>query len=361
VQRALVAMSGGVDSSVAAALMKSAGYEVVGVTLRLWDTPDDGTVQGRCCAPEDVHDARRVADHLGIAHYAFDRRAEFLCRVVEPFVEDYLNGHTPSPCVTCNRTIKVQELVRLADRLSADIVATGHYARVIEEAGAPTLWRGVDLNKDQSYFLHMLGTEPLSRLTFPLGGYTKQQVRSLAQQWRLPGADKGESQELCFVHAGRYADFVAERAPDRIRPGVVIDPDGKEIGRHGGVHAFTIGQRHHLGVALGYRAYVVGIDSASATVRVGPRQMLLSSSAALDQLVLAPGTELPLRAEVAVRYRGRVYPATVKADPRAEASVEFDEPVAAVVPGQYAVFFRGERVLGGARIGQLIQSKGLVS
>ncbi|MBN1612249.1 MAG: tRNA 2-thiouridine(34) synthase MnmA [Polyangiaceae bacterium] len=353
-------MSGGVDSSVAAALLKAAGYEVVGATLRLWDTPDDGTVQGRCCAPEDVHDARRVADHLGIAHYAFDRRAEFRRLVVEPFVEDYLKGHTPSPCVTCNRTIKIRELLGLADRLSADVVATGHYARVVEEAGAPTLWRGVDRNKDQSYFLHMLGAESLSRLNFPLGGHSKQQVRSLARQWRLPGAGKGESQQLCFVQTARYADFVAEHAPDRIRPGLMTDPNGREVAKHAGVHAFTVGQRHNLGVALGYRAYVVGIDGASSTVRVGPRELLLCSSAELEELVLHSGTELPLRAEVAVRYRGRAYPATVKADSRAAAIVDFDEPVAAVVPGQYAVFYQDERVLGGARISRAVQCEGLL-
>jgi tRNA-specific 2-thiouridylase len=361
VQRVLVAMSGGVDSSVAAALLRAAGYEVVGVTLRLWDTPDDGTVQGRCCAPEDVHDARRVADHLGIAHYAFDRRREFRQYVVEPFVEDYLRGHTPSPCVTCNRTIKIRELMGLADRLSADLVATGHYARVISEAGVPSLWRGVDRNKDQSYFLHMLGTETLSRLHFPLGGHTKEQVRSLAQEWRLPGAHKGESQELCFVQTARYADFVQERAPDRIRPGPLTDPNGREIAQHAGLHAFTVGQRRALGVALGYRAYVVGIDSASATVRLGPRELLLCSGAELEQLVLQQGTELPLRAEIAVRYRGRAYPGTVTADSRAEAIVQFDEPVAAVVPGQYAVFYQGERVLGGARIGRALEREGRAS
>jgi tRNA-specific 2-thiouridylase len=360
-QRALVAMSGGVDSTVAAAMMKSAGYEVVGVTLRLWDTPDDGTVQGRCCAPEDVHDARHAANHLGIPHYAFDRRAEFRHKVVEPFVEAYLKGHTPSPCVTCNRTIKVRELVALADRLSAEVVATGHYARVIEERGAPRLWRGIDRTKDQSYFLHMLGGDTLERLVFPLGRHTKQHVRSLARQWRLPGAEKGESQELCFVQTARYADFVAQRAPDHIRPGPMIDPSGREVARHSGVHAFTVGQRHSLGVALGYRAYVVDIDSRSATVRVGPREQLLSSRAELDELTLASDAALPLRAQVAVRYRGSVHPATVKAGRCAHAMVEFDEPVVAVVPGQYAVFYRDDRVLGGGRICRVTQHEGVAS
>lgn len=350
-QRALVAMSGGVDSSVALALMKAAGYEVVGVTLRLWDTPE---TEARGCAV--AHDARQVADHIDIEHHVVDRRAEFQAQVVEPFVEAYLQGSTPNPCVACNPTLKFRELMVLAEQLSADVVATGHYARVVLEQGVPRLFRGVDRNKDQSYFLHRLGSDLLGRLVFPLGGHTKQHVRSLARQWCLPVADKEESQELCFVQTGRYADLVALCAPDRIRPGLMVDPSGKEVARHAGVHAFTVGQRHNLGVALGYRAYVVGIDSLSATVRVGPRELLLCSSAELDDVVLNDAV-LPLRADVAVRYRGRGCPATVRADPHVEAVVDFDEPVAAVVSGQYAVFYDGERVLGGGRIRRALPSE----
>jgi tRNA-specific 2-thiouridylase len=350
VERVLVAMSGGVDSSVVAGLAKEAGYDVVGVTLRLWDTPDDGSVHGRCCAPEDVHDARRVAAHLGIPHYAFDRRDRFVRHIVEPFVEAYLAGLTPSPCVTCNKTIKVRELLDLADKLNASRVATGHYARITTDSGEPRLWRGVDRSKDQSYFLHMLEPESLRRLVLPLGDRTKREVRELATVWGLPGARKGESQELCFVQASRYADFVASKARHRLRPGPVVDGTGRRVARHSGIHAFTVGQRKNLGIALGYKAYVTEIDPATATVRVGPRDHVLFRAADLRELVLAPDVELPRHAEVAVRYRGRPHRGWVTRCGPGQGTVAFSEPVAAVVAGQYAVLFDRDRVLGGGRI-----------
>ncbi|HYQ31092.1 MAG TPA: tRNA 2-thiouridine(34) synthase MnmA, partial [Polyangiaceae bacterium] len=221
-ERVLIAMSGGVDSSVAAARLCAQGYDVVGVTLHLWDYPDDGSVKSRCCAPEDVHDARRVADLLGIPHYAFDRRELFQREVVAPFVESYLEGETPSPCVRCNRGVKIRELFQLADRLSAARVATGHYARVLANGTNFELHRGRDHGKDQSYFLHMLGQDALSRLIFPLGDSDKPEIRAEALRLDLPGAQKGESQELCFVPTGRYDAFVAERAPERVRPGPIV-------------------------------------------------------------------------------------------------------------------------------------------
>src|SRR3954471_9666894 len=244
-------MSGGVDSSVAAARLQDPGYAVIGVPLHLWDYPDDGSVRGRCCAPEDQHDARRVADHLGIPHYTFDRRELFREHVIDPFLDAYLGGETPSPCVSCNRSVKLRELFPLAERLGAAFVATGHYARVVHEEGGARLYRGRDRGKDQSYFLHMLAREELARLLLPLGDATKEEVRAEALARRLPGATKGESQELCFVPAGRYDAFVAERAQGRLRPGPIVDPEGREVGAHGGVHAFTLGQRKGLGVALG--------------------------------------------------------------------------------------------------------------
>lgn len=348
-ERILVAMSGGVDSSVAAAELCALGYEVVGVTLHLWDYPDDGSVQGRCCAPEDIHDARRVCDRLGIAHYAFDRRELFEQTVVAPFVESYLDGATPSPCVRCNRGVKIKELLAIADRLGARRIATGHYARLREHAGCIELLRARDSNKDQSYFLHMLAPEVLRRLLFPLGEMTKQQVREAAQRWSLPGANKGESQELCFVPSGRYDAFVEQRAPDRVRPGPILDGQGREVGVHAGVHRFTVGQRRNLGVALGERAYVVGLDANAATVRLGERSQLLCSGARLDEVALAPDVELPARCQVAVRYRGRSHAAVLEAEAEG-VRVRFEEPVAAVVVGQYAVAYQGERVLGGGRI-----------
>ena len=348
-------MSGGVDSSVAAALLRDQGRDVVGVTLHLWDYPDDGSVRGRCCAPEDIHDARRVADALGIPHYAFDRRELFEREVVEPFVESYLSGVTPSPCVRCNKGIKMRELLHLADQLDADAVATGHYARIREIDGAPRLFRGLDEQKDQSYFLHMLLPASLARLEFPLGEMTKSDVRDYALRLGLPGAAKGESQELCFVPTGRYDDFVAKRAGERLQPGPILDDDGKEVGRHPGVHAFTIGQRRNLGVSAGRRLYVVGLDAASGSVRLGSKEELLSSGADLADVALADDVTLPRRCQARVRYRGTPVAAELfrveEGDGKAAAlRVCFDDPVQAVVPGQVAVFYDGDRVLGGATI-----------
>lgn len=343
-------MSGGVDSSVAAARLVAAGHEVVGVTLHLWDYPDDGTVRGRCCAPEDVHDARRVADVLGIPHYAFDRRQEFEREIVAPFVESYLAGETPSPCVRCNRSVKMKELFHLADELGAARVATGHYARIRREAGTPQLHRAVDASKDQSYFLHMLGKAELERLDFPLGDCEKSEVRSEALRLGLPGAGKGESQELCFVPTGRYDELVSARANDRVRPGPILDGSGRVVAQHEGIHRFTLGQRKNLGVALGERAFVVDIDAESATVQLGTTDQLFSDHAELDELSLAHAVELPLSAGVAVRYRGDAHPASITQSGPDRAEVVFDAPVRAVVPGQFAVFYAGERVLGGGRI-----------
>ncbi len=348
--RVVVAMSGGVDSSVAALRLRDAGHEVIGVTLHLWDYPDDDTVQGRCCAPEDIHDAQRVADVLGFPHYAFDRRALFRSSVVEPFVASYLVGETPSPCVHCNRSVKIAELIALADRLGASHVATGHYARVRIEDGQPRLYRGIDAQKDQSYFLHMLRPQSLARLMFPLGESTKAEVRQEALTRGIPGATKGESQELCFVPTGRYDSLIAQEAATRLRPGPIVDETGKVVGRHDGIHGFTIGQRRNLGVAVGTRAYVVGLDAETGTVRLGPREQLECSAATLTDSYLAPDVTLPRRAEVAVRYRSGAHAATLLADDTGAIQVHFERPVAAVVPGQYAVFYATDRVLGGGRI-----------
>ncbi len=348
-ERVLVAMSGGVDSSVAAARLCAQGFDVVGVTLHLWDYPDDGSVKSRCCAPEDVHDARRVADLLGIPHYAFDRRELFQREVVAPFVESYLGGETPSPCVRCNRGVKIKELFQLADRLSAAYVATGHYARVVQNGSLSELHRGRDHSKDQSYFLHMLGQAALRRLIFPLGESGKPEIRAEALRLNLPGAQKGESQELCFVPTGRYDAFVAERAEGRLRPGPILNEQGERVGEHEGVFRFTLGQRKNLGVALGQRAYVVGVDARNATVTLGSADSLYASSAELTEVALAQDLSLPLRCEAQVRYRGKPARAEVRRVGDA-VRVFFEEPERAVVPGQFAVFFAGERVLGGGMI-----------
>lgn len=343
-------MSGGVDSSVAAARLASEGWDVVGVTLHLWDYPDDGSVRGRCCAPEDIYDARRVADALGIAHYSFDRRELFEREVVTPFVEDYLRGATPSPCVRCNRGVKMKELLQLADSLDAAKVATGHYARVDHTGAVPRLLRARDLTKDQSYFLHMLGASTLGRLVFPLGESSKTEVREEAMRLGLPGAQKGESQELCFVPTGRYDDLVARRAGDRVRPGSIVDEQGRTVGSHEGLFRFTVGQRKNLGVAVGHRAYVVRLDPETDTVHLGTREDLSSPGAVLEDVVLADGVTLPLRASVVIRYHATPVPAKVVDAGPGRAEVRFDAAVTAVVPGQVAVLYDGNAVLGGGTI-----------
>lgn len=349
-KRVLIAMSGGVDSSVAAARLVSDGYDVIGVTLHLWDYPDDGSILGRCCAPEDIHDARRVADKLGIPHYTFDRRELFKRKVITPFVDAYLEGNTPSPCVQCNRTVKIHELLELAVDLGADCVATGHYARLDQKACPPQLLRASDSQKDQSYFLHMLSPQVLAQLIFPLGECTKSEVREQAVQLGLSGAEKSESQELCFVPKGRYDKFVDERADGRLRPGNIVNESGQTLGQHTGIHRFTIGQRRNLGVSVGKRTYVVGLDKNSQQVVLGDKEQLLSWGATLQTASLAPDVELPLRCSVAVRYRGKPMPAWVEQHGEQGLRIHFDEPIVAVVPGQVAVLYQQDRVLGGGTI-----------
>jgi tRNA-specific 2-thiouridylase len=352
-RRVLVAMSGGVDSSVAAARLNETD-EVVGVTLHLWDYPDDGPLggRGRCCAPEDQYDARRAAHALGFPHFTFDRRELFARTVVSPFVDAYVAGETPSPCTACNRGVKLAELFALADRLGASHVATGHYARIVrDETGAACLATGTDSTKDQSYFLYASPRSWLERLIFPLGESTKREVRAEAVRRNLPGAEKGESQELCFVggkpHA--HAAFVADRAAGRIRPGLIVDADGTTLGGHDGVHRFTVGQRKGLGVAAGRAVFVTRIDAESATVHVGDSAALGALGAELADVSLADGVSLPLRATVRVRYRHEGRAASIELQ-AGRARVAFEEPVQAVTPGQVAVFYDGERVLGGGRI-----------
>jgi len=350
--RVLVAMSGGVDSAVACARLVDAGYEAVGVTLHLWDYPAGASEKSRCCAPEDAHDARLVADFLGIPHYTFDRRELFASDVVEPFVAAYLEGTTPSPCVWCNRSVKMRELFGLAKRLGAAAVATGHYARIQrDDGGRARLFSGRDPKKDQSYFLHMLDADDLDRLVLPLAESQKAEVRAEALERGLPGADKGESQDLCFVPTGEHATFVEARAKVPVRPGPIVDEAGRVVGHHEGVHRFTVGQRRGLGVALGKPAFVTAIDATSNAVIVGQDAGALRAT--LVEGAWSDDVAFPLRADVKVRSQHRPQAATIE---RHEDSghtrylVTFDEPVRAVAPGQIAVAYQGERVLGGATI-----------
>jgi len=354
-ERIVVAMSGGVDSAVAAARLVDRGYDVIGVTLHLWDYPDDPNAKGahgRCCAPEDQYDAKRMADAIGFPHYTFDRRQLFLDTVVTPFVDAYVSGETPSPCTSCNRGVKMKELFAIADKLGARKVATGHYARIgYTENGTPRLLTGVDTTKDQSYFLYATPTEQLARLVFPLGESSKSEVRAEAIQRKLPGATKGESQELCFVGAGQhaYTSFVEERAKARVRPGMIVDDLGRPLGAHDGIHRFTVGQRKGIGVAIGKPAFVTRIDAETGTVHVGGEAQLTAESALLQDVHLAEGVELPLAARVRVRYRhDGVQGHIASAD--GATTLTFDGGVRAATRGQIAVFYDGDAVLGGGRI-----------
>jgi tRNA-specific 2-thiouridylase len=357
--RVLVAMSGGVDSSVAAALLREQGHEVVGVAMRLApDQPPSARLtqpRGTCCSHDDFEDARRVAERLNFPFYVIDLRAEFSARVIGNFVDEYLNGRTPNPCVMCNREIKFDRLWQRAAALEADFVATGHYARIEQdEAGRFHLLRARDQSKDQSYFLFILGQEEMARTLFPLGSLTKTEVRSLARKHGLANADKPESQEICFVPDGDYAAFVTQRAPlERIRPGSIRNSSGRELGRHTGVHQFTVGQRRGLRIASDAPLYVHKIDAKTGDVTVGRRDDmgsmgLIAGKVRLAHPDIAACGDIPIEAKI--RYRHPPLPATLRIIAESRAQIRFHNAGPAVTPGQACVFYRGDEVLGGGTI-----------
>jgi tRNA-specific 2-thiouridylase len=346
--KAVVAMSGGVDSSVAAALLVEQGYEVTGLFMRSGVEGEAGGVR-TCCSQADAEDARRVAEQIGARFYVLNF-ADAFERLIERFVAEYGRGRTPNPCIECNRDLKFGRLLDYAEGVGAEAVATGHYARVEQRADGPALLRGVDGGKDQSYVLFSIFYPRLNRVLLPLGGMTKGETRAAARARGLVVRDKPESQEICFV-PGDYLDLIRQRRPELLRAGPIVDETGREVGRHEGIAGFTIGQRRGVRVAFGEPRYVVRLDAATATVHVGRSEALLASGLAVEDvnwLVAAPPMG-EIEAEVQIRYRHAAAAATVRATAEG-AEVRFREPQRAVTPGQAAVFYAGERVLGGGWI-----------
>jgi len=343
--KALVAMSGGVDSSVAAALMKDAGHEVIGVTLKLWSGPNGEAPTAGCCTVSDAEDARRVAAELGIPYYVLDYTDDFRDGVVDRFVHDYASGQTPNPCIECNRTVKFDRLLNRLDEFACDVLVTGHHARVHDIDGVATLLRGTDPAKDQSYVLSMLTTAELSRVQLPVGELHKKEVRRIAASMGMRSAHKPESMDICFVGQGDYRGFLRHNAPEVFIPGKVVDKDGTDLGSHDGIVGFTVGQRRGLGVAVGEPRFVVKIDSGTSTVVVGGRDDLEVNAVELRDITWANGRkgDRPLTAQF--RAHGEPVAASLVGS-----ALTFDTPQHAVSPGQTVAFYDGEKVLGGGLI-----------
>jgi tRNA-specific 2-thiouridylase len=350
--RVVVAMSGGVDSSTAAALLVEEGYEVIGIMMRLWAEEGEGGTANRCCSPEAVEDARRVCQVLGIPFYLVNYEKDFKQRVVDYFIGEYASGRTPNPCLACNRHIKFGLLLRRALSLDAQYLASGHYARIRRANGHYQLLKGVDRWKDQSYALYMLGQEALAHLLFPLGDYTKDEVRAIALDRGLPIAEKAESQELCFVHDDDYRRFLRTHAPETIKPGPIVDTAGRVIGQHKGLPFYTIGQREGMGIAAPEALYVLEMDVARNTIVACTKAELGRRELIAHQVSFVSGEApaSPMKVTAKIRYKAVEAKATLTPVDENSVALTFVEPQRDITPGQGVVFYRGDIVLGGGII-----------
>ncbi len=352
-----VAMSGGVDSSVAAVLLAAEGHEVVGLTLNLWPEwlPEPDDAFKACCGVSAIEDARAVCRRLGIRHYVLNMREEFEQAVINYFVDEYADGRTPNPCIACNQAIKFSLLLGKVTALRLEGLATGHYARVVREdaSGRYLLLRGRDPHKDQSYVLYGLTQPQLARVRLPIGELTKEETRAVARQWELPVADKPDSQEICFVPRGSYTDVVARFHPEALQPGPILDTAGRVVGQHQGIARYTIGQRRGLGTATGAPRYVVGLDRTRNAVIVGDEDDVLCIEVTASNInwIAIPSLETPRPVTARIRHASRDVEATVRPGPSAtEIVVRFAQPQRAAAPGQAVTLYEGERVVGGGII-----------
>ena len=349
----VVAMSGGVDSAVTALILRERGYRVIGINMRLYTPPEGEEYPNPCCAPEALEDARMSAHRLGVPFYPINLEREFEETVITYFVDEYARGRTPNPCLACNREVKFSALIDRARRLGADRLATGHYARIEQDAnGRFQLLEAVDESKDQSYVLYSLSQEQLGFMMFPLGTLRKTEVREIAEMYGLDVAGKPDSQETCFVGRGAYADFVMARRPGINRPGEIVMSDGQVVGRHDGLLGFTVGQRRGIGVAHSEPLYVLSLDTGSNRLIVGARDELSFTSLRASRSSLT-SDEWPTQAfaaDVRVRYQGERYSATIHPEEPGQLTIEFAEHPRAVAPGQAVVLYRGDEVLGGGTI-----------
>jgi tRNA-specific 2-thiouridylase len=355
--RVVVAMSGGVDSSVAAGLLKEQGYDVIGITMNLFPLSKEYCLDKdlkSCCGWGAVEDASKVASKLGIPHSVLNLKDSFENLVVSNFLEEYSRGRTPNPCVRCNQFIKFDVLLEKARKIGASFVATGHYAQIVQDtrSGQFCLKKGMDKEKDQSYFLYTMTQDQLSHTLFPVGLFTKSEIRKRAHKWGLPVADRPESQEICFIPDKNYVDFLKKRKPQASLPGPIVSMEGQVLGYHDGIINFTVGQRRGLGIAAPHPLYVLKINSAKNQVVVGPNELLYKKDLVADQINWIPGSKIdsPVPARARIRFKHKEARALLVPLDSEKIRVEFEKPQRAITPGQAVVFYEGDVVLGGGTI-----------